>query len=371
MALSHVKSVTIGDFTGTVTAFQSNGSTATVAATDLVRPADWNSAHNQYVTLTGNTAGHSAISGTNIVLAGGTNVTLSATTGAGAATISVVGADVSQYLTTAALSNHSHGNPTLNLTNLTGTTASASNGLTLSLSAGLPDVAQSFFMPFENANNSSFLVPGLNTIYFQHFVPPEQVIVSNVEMQALYSYATSTNSCQAAMTIRYGLYQYGAGASSNSIMSIATSSLSLQASYNSSTTGGFTIGNSEGSWTTNTNGGSNMFASLTGPRFLYFPFSTTLNGGHEYFWAMHWSSATTGNTGPLRLNSYYLSNMNSTQWGELKNTTVAYSATNQWEEFDAIQYSATSGGLPSGVDATACQMAASRGRMWLLFEGEA
>jgi hypothetical protein len=32
-------------------------------------------------------------------------------------------------------SNHSHGNPTLNLTNLSGTTASASNGLTLSLSA--------------------------------------------------------------------------------------------------------------------------------------------------------------------------------------------------------------------------------------------
>jgi len=35
------------------------------------------------------------------------------------------------YLTTAALSNHSHGNPQLNLTNLSGTTASASNGFTL------------------------------------------------------------------------------------------------------------------------------------------------------------------------------------------------------------------------------------------------
>lgn len=42
------------------------------------------------------------------------------------------------YLTTAALSNHSHGNPTLALTNLSGTTASASNGLTLSLSAAAP-----------------------------------------------------------------------------------------------------------------------------------------------------------------------------------------------------------------------------------------
>lgn len=41
-------------------------------------------------------------------------------------------------LTTAALSNHSHGNPTLNLTNLSGTTASNSAGFTLSLSAAAP-----------------------------------------------------------------------------------------------------------------------------------------------------------------------------------------------------------------------------------------
>lgn len=42
----------------------------------------------------------------------------------------------SQFLTTAALSNHSHGDPALFLTNLTGTTASNSAGFTLSLSAG-------------------------------------------------------------------------------------------------------------------------------------------------------------------------------------------------------------------------------------------
>jgi hypothetical protein len=42
------------------------------------------------------------------------------------------------FLTTAAQVSHSHGNPTLALTNLTGTTASASNGFTLSLSAAAP-----------------------------------------------------------------------------------------------------------------------------------------------------------------------------------------------------------------------------------------
>jgi hypothetical protein len=45
------------------------------------------------------------------------------------------------FLTTAAQSGHSHGNPTLALTNLSGTTASASNGLTISLSANSPGAA--------------------------------------------------------------------------------------------------------------------------------------------------------------------------------------------------------------------------------------
>lgn len=42
--------------------------------------------------------------------------------------------------TSYAASNHSHGNPSLNLTNISGTTASASNGLTLSLSAASQSV---------------------------------------------------------------------------------------------------------------------------------------------------------------------------------------------------------------------------------------
>ncbi len=55
--------------------------------------------------------------------------------GANVVTMSYTVPSVAGFLTTAALSNHSHGDPTLALTNLSGTTASASNGLTLSLSA--------------------------------------------------------------------------------------------------------------------------------------------------------------------------------------------------------------------------------------------
>lgn len=60
------------------------------------------------------------------------------------------------YLTTAAQSDHSHGNPTLNLTNLSGTTASASNGLTISLSAAAPLAVT----VFSNSNNVSFGLAG-------------------------------------------------------------------------------------------------------------------------------------------------------------------------------------------------------------------
>jgi hypothetical protein len=87
MAISHVKSDTVADFTGTITGFNSVGGTETIAATALVRPSDWNSAHNMYMTLSGNTAGASTLSGTNIVLAGGSNITLSAN----GSTVSIIG----------------------------------------------------------------------------------------------------------------------------------------------------------------------------------------------------------------------------------------------------------------------------------------
>lgn len=209
MAVSHVKSNPVANMTGTVTVFNSAGVTTTVAATDLVRPTDWNSAHNQFITLGGNTLGASTISGTNIEFHGAGNVSLSGngntlviaanaqtvqtqnmvslqgstgaivfsnsngiTFGGNASTITAshnglttarasndaiglntaltangvawtvnssgLSLNVPAFLTTAAQSNHSHGNPTLALTNLSGTTASNSAGLTLSLSAAAP-----------------------------------------------------------------------------------------------------------------------------------------------------------------------------------------------------------------------------------------
>jgi hypothetical protein len=83
-------------------------------------------------------------------------------------------------LTTAALSNHSHGNPTLALTNLSGTTASNSAGLTLSLSAAAPgggggiaaaagtQTATSGTVVFANSNGLTFGMSGSSQVTASH-----------------------------------------------------------------------------------------------------------------------------------------------------------------------------------------------------------
>ncbi len=87
-------------------------------------------AENNWIHLLGaNTAGNTTVSGSTLGFSG-INITFSGTNA------SQLVASVGAYITTGALSDHSHGNPTLNLTNISGTTASNSAGLTLSLSAG-------------------------------------------------------------------------------------------------------------------------------------------------------------------------------------------------------------------------------------------
>ena len=86
MAVSHVLVSPIADATGTVTIWD-GATTASAAATNLVRPGDWNSAHNQLMTITGNTLGSSTVSGTNIVYGATNGLQISASTAVGLATL--------------------------------------------------------------------------------------------------------------------------------------------------------------------------------------------------------------------------------------------------------------------------------------------
>lgn len=65
---THAKSNIIADFTGTVTVNNSSGGTATVAATDLVRPSDWNSAHQITLQLTGSEIGSLFAAGAGLAI---------------------------------------------------------------------------------------------------------------------------------------------------------------------------------------------------------------------------------------------------------------------------------------------------------------
>lgn len=64
MAIQHFYSQTVADGT----------------ATSVVRPSDWNSNHKMVYNLSGNTLGSSQLTGDDVVLVGGNNVTLSADT---------------------------------------------------------------------------------------------------------------------------------------------------------------------------------------------------------------------------------------------------------------------------------------------------
>lgn len=86
-------------------------------------------------------------------------------------------------LTTAAASDHSHGNPTLNLTNLSGTTASNSAGFTLSLSAAAPGgaaITQSIGMSTQTAGGATGGTTGYATgdDVLYHFVPGSNITMS-------------------------------------------------------------------------------------------------------------------------------------------------------------------------------------------------
>lgn len=108
-------------------------------ATSVVRPSDWNSAHQQVLNMGGNTAGTSQVSGADIIWAGGNNVTLSAN----GSTVSIVGPNtVAQTVQTQASGNIAGSGYTS--TTQAGTSIGAtlnSNGLSLAQPAFLTTYA--------------------------------------------------------------------------------------------------------------------------------------------------------------------------------------------------------------------------------------
>jgi hypothetical protein len=277
MAISHVKSNIVPDWTGTVTVGNSTGGTQTIAATDLVRPTDWNSAHNQFYTLSGNTNGASTASGTNVVLSGGNNVTL---VGGGA----TVGFSVGNYITTGALSNHSHGNPTLALTNLSGTMDSNSAGLTLSLSAADPGGGAAVTRNYFNPQDGYLQVAGQQGNASMHMQP---VYAPNVTFDRIAVPLQVTNATNSTGTVTVSM-GFGIYSRNNSTMSLI-----------SSTSGSVAV----------TFSGTVNNSTYSGLRLATIPWAMSLS--EDQYYVGIWSRTTTGGANAT-VNQFLASQMNST-----------------------------------------------------------
>lgn len=266
-------------------------------------------------------------------------------------------------LTTAAASDHSHGNPTLALTNLSGTTASASNGFTLSLSAGAAGGGQTYGMweVFPMQNNTTFSSLGQNSLYLQKLRPQQAYSFNFFERRMSGSFVSSTNSQVVVHTINYGLYSRD---NATRVTQCGSSQMIVSASYNSNTAMGFTISQGAASFTT-TSGGTAIASLMTGFKHLYLPFTSTMSAGTEYWFGMAISSATTVGTSPLRLAMLELTNINNLTIGKVYATTLLASNTSHVGDFNEGVFSVTTGGLPSTIADNQITNAISQARMYL------
>ena len=226
------------------------------------------------------------------------------------------------YLTTAAQSDHSHGNPTLNLTNLSGTTASNSAGFTLSLSAAAGGGGGATLSKWAwpnlqfNSQTQQFLQ---STFVVWPFMAEEVSFnwlrfAKSVSMAStsFASTANTTFSFNQAETHRLVMYSRGTGASSQSLQSVMSTSASIGFSLNvyygsaTNTSQGHTMGitypmstgTSSFSTEYNTSNLSTFAIStgnntrLTGMKMFDIAWASSLTNG-EYFMAYNVSTAST------------------------------------------------------------------------------
>ncbi len=312
---------------------------------------------------------------------------------------------------TFANSTHSHGNPTLALTNINGTTASASNGFTLSLSAagGVvnqtgPNIAApgvtvtdgtvvfqtsptvTFGMagsvmtasvaggaagtiggwePNMAGDNTTFSTLGQNSLYLQKIVPGNNISFNYIELRASGSTASSAVSANAPHTIQYGLYSLNTA--NNSYGSIATSQMYVNASYSSNASMGLTISQGAASYT-DSSAGTVIGSQLSGFKHFYMPFTNTMSAGINYAVGILVSSTTAGNTGPLRLAFLEQSIINNVVIGKIYASTVLGSNSTYVGDYAQGVYATTTGAMPASIAKSQMTNAISQMRLYLQFE---
>lgn len=226
-------------------------------------------------------------------------------------------------LTTAAASDHSHGNPTLNLTNLSGTTASNSNGFTLSLSAAAPGGGgggtATMWWPFNEAVNV-LGQQGQGTLNIIPLPTPAPAAGGEVEIDRVVFpiYWSNASNSTGSATLSYWMGLYTKNAS--------TLSLAHSTSYT----------------VAHTFSGNNSSASYNGIRIHTVPWTTTIGDGRYYVGIV---SRTTSGGANGTYSQVLMSQLNSNYSGVFG---AATNASDQWPYGFGI-YSATTSGMPGSI----------------------
>ena len=311
MAVSHVYSNTNADATGTLTIWN-GATTSTVAASALVKPSDWNSAHNQFLTLTGNTAtaGVSTVSGTNIYFGGTNGISLSGTSNS----VFFVG-----------------------------------NQSTLSEFLAVPMAGKGAPLPFAQSSLSM----GQNSCYFYPVQMEDNYTFDHIRIPMMITNSSSgAASVQRGHTIRIGIYTRNS-TNATILSQHYSTSYTMAASHNSNVSWMLSIitaiGNSTSYNTiTVSSAGLNLSTSLHGPRELIVPMSSMFAPG-EYWIAYLQSSSSVGAAGNvLNMSNIAVTHQTYNRLGVASNTTSS-------GFFQAVgfgTYSATTGSLPSSLNMT-------------------
>ena len=309
-----------------------------------------------------------------------------------------------------AASDHSHGNPTLALTNLSGTTASASNGFTLSLSAAAPggggttnqtgpniaagtQTATSGTVVFSNANGFTFgmsnssvvtasysstratlsglvIAPfggyagplhfaqssaslGQNSLYIYPVQIEDYLTCDHIRMPVLVSNSSSAAaSVQKGQTYRLAIYTRNA-TNATVLTRHYSTSYTIAASHNSNASWALSmitaIGNSTSyNSVTASSAGLNLSASLHGPREFIMPVSSLFPPG-EYWFAVAASTSSVGAGGSvLQMSNLAVAHQTFNRPG-----LSTASSNSGWQQFmGAGIYSATTGAMPGGISLT-------------------
>jgi len=296
----------------------------------------------------GNTAGSTGtVSTGNFVLVGGSNISLSQSTGGAgsAATVTINGPASSSLVGVFPI-------------------GLSTNGSTISVSMAPASV----YVPQPLGNNTTFSSMGQNTLYMQFCIPNVNVSMTHIEILGRGSFVSSTNSQAYSQTILYGLYSQGTGASSTLMSQMSTSSIGMSVSYNSNTAYGYTLGQG-GTSLTSSSGGTALASHLSGPFNYFMPFATNLSKNVKYGVAMKVSSTTAGNTGPMRFAPLMMTVQNSLSYAKLQPGALTAPNTSNYDDWEMGVGSVTTAAMPSSIAFSAMSIAVSRQRLYIQLEG--